>query len=311
MLRNSPKILITESETLPKDIENRLKLSGLTADLIYSVEECHHPEQYEIVFGALIVKKLGLEAFPNLKWIHIATAGINHLPIQEWKEKGILLTNAKHVFSDPIAEYVVFYTLMHYKKGIEHLRIQENKEFRRLANRELTDQVVTIFGTGSLAQAIAKRFKPFNVKLIGINTTGNAHPDFDKVFSIAEGKAVLAISDVVVMTLPLTDATRYFYDESWFSAMKQDSILINVGRGRVLDEQALIRHLESSHLAMAVLDVMETEPLDSSHPLWTTPNCILTPHDSGVSEQTGQRLWELFLRNVKAYKDASDLENKV
>ena len=305
------RILITERETLPHDFEGRLKLSGLSADVLTSIEELDHPERYEVAFGALIVKKRGLEAFPNLKWIHITTAGVNHLPIEEWKAKGILLTNAKHVFSDPIAEYAVFYTLMHYKHGLEHIHLQERKEFRRLNNRELTDQVVTIFGTGSLAEATAQRFKPFHVKLIGINTSGKAHPDFDSVFPITEGKAVLAKSDVVIMTLPLTPATKYFFDDSWFEAMKPGSILINVGRGRILDEQALIRHLESHHLAMAVLDVMETEPLDPHHPLWTTENCWITPHDSGVSEQTGQRLWELFLRNLKAYNEHRELENRV
>lgn len=305
------KLLISELETLPIDIESRVKLSGLDIDVIKNSEDIQHPDQYTVVFGGVAVKKLGLQAFSNLKWIHISSAGFNHLPIQEWKDAGILLTNAKHIFSDPIAEYVLFYTLMHYKKGLEHIHLQNQKTFTRLNNRELTHQVVTVLGTGSLAQAIAKRFRPFNVRLIGINTSGKSCDAFDATFPFSEVKPVLAKSDIVVMTLPLNDQTKGVFDASYFQAMKQDSIFINVGRGRIIDEMALVQHLNSKHLAMAVLDVMETEPLPGDSVLWTTPNLWITPHDSGVSEKTGIRLWELFLRNVVAYQAQEPMENLV
>lgn len=303
------KILISELETLPQDFSWRFKLSGLDADVVAKIDDIQHPEQYTVAFGGLAVKKRGLEAFTALKWIHITSAGYNHLPIDEWKAKGILVTNAKNVFSDPIAEYVLFYTLMHYKNGAAHIQLQKDRQFTRLANRELTHQVVTVLGTGSLGQAIAARFKPFNVKLLGINTSGRPIDGFDACFSNSELKAVLSKSDVVVMTLPLNDSTRNSFDASHFEAMKQGSIFINVGRGRIIDELALVQNLNNHHLAMAVLDVMETEPLPHDSPLWTTANLWITPHDSGVSEQTGQRLWELFLRNVKAFEAHQTLEN--
>ncbi len=304
-------ILITETETLSKSFREELDKLNLNYDVFESEDDVVDCAKYDIVFGGLIVKHKGLEAFKNVKWIQVSSAGYNHLPIDLWKDNGILVSNAKDVFSDPIAEHVIFYTLMFYKKGLDHLKLQENKIFTRLNNKELEDEVVCILGTGSIASAIAKRFKAFNVKTIGINTTGRIVEHFDECYAIKDLKIVLSKSDIVVMTLPLNDSTRYFYDETYFQSMKKGSIFINIGRGRVIDERTLVKALENEHLAYAVLDVMETEPLPKESTLWNAKNLLITPHDSGVSSKTGIRLIKLFIENIKAYRTNKPLKHLV
>lgn len=303
------RILLTELETLPKNVVPVLDSLGFKVDTYQegNLSIAH----YDVVFGGSIIKQIGLESFKNLKWIQLSSAGYNHLPIEAWKQKGILVTNAKDVFSDPIAEYVLFYTLMFYKKGLEHLQLQEDKIFKRLTNRELENEVVCICGTGSLGQAIAKRFKPFNVKLIGINQTGHLVEGFDECKAISDIKTALSLSDIVVMTFPLNEKTEYFYDRSHFDAMKKGSIFINVGRGKVIDEKALVQTLNDSHLSFAVCDVMENEPLTSDSVLWRTNNLLITSHDSGVSDKTSQRLILLLIENMNRYQSNQPLRHLV
>lgn len=302
-------ILISEIETLPKDLESRLKTAGFTYDIASSIEDVKQPEIYHAAFGAILIKKIGLERFTNLKWVQVSSAGTNHLPIADWKQKGLIITNARGVFSEPIAEWVILYTLMFYKDVTRHLEQQASRHWLRLENRELTNQTVLIIGTGSLGQAIAERFKPFKVRLLGVNTSGNQTPHFDKVYPNRELKQVLPISDVVVITLPLTEATRDSFDRSCVEAMKPGSILLNVGRGRIVDEDALIQALNQDKIGGAVLDVMAIEPVPEDSPLWTTKNLLLTPHDSGTGNLTSERLWNLFLRNCAACDSNQGWEN--
>jgi phosphoglycerate dehydrogenase-like enzyme len=304
-------ILISEIETLPKDLESRLKTAGFTYDIVSSGEEVKQPEIYQAAFGAIIIKKIGLERFTDLKWVQVSSAGTNHLPIAEWKQKGLIITNARGVFSEPIAEWVILYTLMFYKDVTRHLKQQDSKQWLRLENRELTNQTVTILGTGSLGQAIAERFKPFKVRILGVNTSGNQNPHFDRIYPNRELKQVLPISDVVVITLPLTETTRDSFDRSCVEAMKPGSILLNVGRGRIVDEEALIQALNQGKIGGAVLDVMAIEPVPEDSPLWTTKNLLLTPHDSGTGNLTSERLWNLFLRNCGAFISDQAWENRL
>lgn len=304
-------VLISDLETLPSDLSERLAVSGLTYDLVHSAEDVTHPERYDAAFGAVIIKRLGIDTFPNLKWIQVSSAGTNHLPIDEWKAKGILITNARGVFSDPIAEWVVLYTLFFAKDVMSHLENQKAKVWKRMNNQELADKTLLVLGTGSLGEAIADRFGPFGTRRLGINTSGKPNPHFDKTYPMSVLSSVLPFSDIVVITLPLNEATRNAFDRSCIEAMKTGSILLNVGRGRIVDEDALIEALKANRLRGAVLDVMATEPVPPESPLWTTENLYLTPHDSGTGHLTAERLITLFLRNCAHFASGNPLENQL
>ena len=305
------KALISEIETLPNDLESRLKYLGIEYDIILETDKITHPEEYDFVFGANHVKKIGLDQFKRLKWIQNSYAGFNNLPVDEWKSKGILFTNAKDVFSDPIAEWVVLYILMYYKNAIKNYELQKEHNWTRIHNRELEQMNVCIVGIGSIGQAIRKRLEPFNVNFIGVNTKGTPTDGFKSVYPVKDLEKAVMMSDVVVITLPLNEDTHNLFNRELLFKMKKGSILLNVGRGRIIDEDALVDALESEHLGFCALDVMAKEPVEKDSKLWDCKNLLLTPHVSGTGEYTKERLWEVFEYNCHQFALGKELKNIV
>lgn len=305
------RALVSELDTLPNDIETRLKTLGLTYDIILESDKITHPEKYDCVFGANHVKKLGLDKFTNLRWIQSSYAGYNNLPVDEWKSKGIMFTNAKDVFSDPIAEWVVLYILMYYKNAILNYQLQTKHVWERKHNLELENMNVCIIGIGSIGQAIRKRLEPFNVHFIGVNTKGTPTEGFSSVYAVKEIETAVMMSDIVIVTLPLNEHTYHLFDRELIQKMKKGSILLNVGRGRIIDEEALIEALESNHLGFCALDVMAIEPVEKESKLWDCKNLLITPHVSGTGDYTKERLWEIFAYNCHQFSKGLKLKNIV
>lgn len=305
------KALISETYALPLDYQVRLKQLGLDFDVIEDANQVKDPSQYEVVFGANHVKRLGLDKFTQLKWIQSSYAGFNNLPVEEWKAKGILFTNAKDVFSEPISEHVVLYILMYYKRALEVYQNQIKHVWDRLENRELTNQNICIVGIGSIGQAIQKRLKGFNVHMIGVNSQGRAVEGFDQIYPVKELKTAIAMSDVVVITLPLNEHTENLFDGDVLSAMKKDALLINVGRGKIIDEDSLVEALNQDRLGACVLDVMAVEPLPQDSVLWDTKHLLITPHNSGTGALTLERLYTVFEKNLYRYAHKQSLINIV
>ena len=305
------RALISEIETLPDDIEERLKTLGLEYDLIMDSSEIKHPEKYDCVFGSNHVKKLGVDKFTQLKWIQNSYAGYNNLPVDEWKAKGIVFTNAKEVFSDPIAEWVVLYILMYYKNTLFNYHNQNEKKWERKHNRELENLNVCIVGVGSIGQAIRKRLEPFNVHFIGVNTKGTPTNGFERVYGVNDLETAVMMSDIVVITLPLSETTHNLFNREIIFKMKKGSILLNVGRGKIIDETALVEALESEHLGFCALDVMAKEPVEKDSPLWDCKNLLLTPHVSGTGDYTKERLYTIFEYNCRQFVQGLELKNIV
>lgn len=305
------KALISETATLPLDYQERLKNLGLDFDVIEETDKIVDPSQYDVVFGANHVKRLGLDKFSNLKWIQSSYAGFNNLPVEAWKAKGILFTNAKDVFSEPIAEYVILYILMFYKRALEVYHNQVKHHWDRLENRELENQNICIVGIGSIGQAIRRRLQGFNVHLIGVNSQGRSVEGFDQVFPVRELKTALAMSDVVIITLPLNEQTENLFDEATLKVMKPDALLINIGRGKIIDEDALATALSTDRLGGCVLDVMAVEPLPTESALWDTKNLLITPHNSGTGALTLERMYTIFEQNLYRYSHQEELVNLV
>ena len=305
------KALISETATLPLDYQERFKNLGLDFDVIEETDKIVDPSQYDVVFGANHVKRLGLDKFSNLKWIQSSYAGFNNLPVEAWKAKGILFTNAKDVFSEPIAEYVILYILMFYKRALEVYHNQVKHHWDRLENRELENQNICIVGIGSIGQAIRRRLQGFNVHLIGVNSQGRSVEGFDQVFPVRELKTALAMSDVVIITLPLNEQTENLFDEATLKVMKPDALLINIGRGKIIDEDALATALSTDRLGGCVLDVMAVEPLPTESALWDTKNLLITPHNSGTGALTLERMYTIFEQNLYRYSHQEELVNLV
>ena len=240
-----------------------------------------------------------LSDFPNLRYIQLTSAGFDRVPMDEIRARGIAIRNARGVYSVPMAEHAVWGVLSLYHQAPFFFENQAKSRWEKHRGlRELAGKTVCILGAGSVGTECAKRFRAFACRVVGVNRTVRENPAFDAVLPMDALTDALAQADVVVLTLPLTDATRGLMNAGRFASMKPGAVLVNIARGAIVEEQALIEALQS-HLGGAVLDVFDPEPLSSESPLWTMENVIVTPHNSFVSDGNAARLCDLIFANLR------------
>lgn len=241
-----------------------------------------------------------IKKFENLKFIQLTSAGLDRVPLDYIKNHGIKLFNAKGVYSVPMAEWVVLKILEIYKKSRKFYESQrEHKWEKQRELFELTNKTAAIIGFGDVGSEVAKRLKAFDVNIIGVGRRKIESQFIDEYYFMNDIDDVLRKSDIVILTLPLTDETRYLIDASKIARMKDSSVLINISRGGVIDETALIAVLQSDKFLGVALDVFEDEPLSVENPLWGYNKVIVTPHNSFVSDNTNNRLFSLMEYNLK------------
>ena len=243
-----------------------------------------------------------IREFESLRFIQLTSAGTDRVPLDYINERGIILRTARGVYSVPMAESAIAGILGCYR----HMgRFHENQRSRVWVKdrelRELAGQTVCIVGMGSVGQEMAIRLKAFGTTVIGIDAVPDSLQGCDRVLSTEALDQVLPECDIAVLTLPLTEATAGMFDAQRLSRLKPGALLVNIARGGIVDESALIQALESGHLGGAVLDVFETEPLPEASPLWAMDNVIITPHNSFVSDRAGRRLHDLVIGNLQEY----------
>ena len=267
---------------------------------------------FEVIVCNNLFKYHDFNEFENIKWIQLLSSGVDKVLFEQIKQANILLTNCKGAYSIPIAEWTITKILELYKNSRKFYELQNNKNWEKNKSiYELHNKNACILGTGSISIEIAKRLRAFNVKVTGINTTGVDLEYFDECFTLKNLKHVLSTNDIVINTLPLTEKTINLINDDFISKMKIKSVLINVSRGKILDELALIKYLNSGHLLGAALDVFELEPLPPSNPLWLSNNIIITPHVSYASDKGDQRIFDIVFENLKRYKNNLVLINNV
>ena len=255
-------------------------------------------EWVEGIIGNGIFLTHPIEKFSSLKYIQLTSAGFDRVPMDYVKGHGIIINNARGVYSAPMAEYAVAGVLSLYKD--QRFFLQKQKEHvweKRRDLNELDEKKVCILGCGSVGEECAKRFDAFGCIVFGIDTKVKVHKDFFCVYHIDDVKEVLPKSDIVIITLPLTDETYHMFNKELFDAMKPGAIIVNIARGALVDTGALIDALQTN-LSGAVLDVFEEEPLGNS-PLWDMENVIITPHNSFVGSGNGKRMSDVIMRNLE------------
>jgi phosphoglycerate dehydrogenase-like enzyme len=256
---------------------------------------------------------------PSLRWVHSATAGVERVLTPAAADRGLLITNARGVFSDPIAEYTMMMILAVVRRLPELMELQRERTWQPLPARELRQVTIGIVGLGSIGRAVARLATAFGARVIatrrdpdGGADQGAAIPDgLDRILSHEQLPELLAESDFVVLALPLTNETDKLMDAQRLAQMKAGAWLINVARGRLVDERALLRALREGPLGGAVLDTLLEEPLAPSSPLWGAPGLILTPHTSWSSGRVLDRSIELFCDNLTRYRTGGELINRV
>jgi phosphoglycerate dehydrogenase-like enzyme len=251
---------------------------------------------------------------PQLRWIHSASAGIDRVATPSVRARGITVTNARGVFSRPIAEYVAMMLLAIARRLPQLLELQRESTWQPLRGRELAELTVGIIGYGSIGAELAHLLAPFETRILATRRrpergSGDA-PHVELLGSDALDR-VLTESDVVVLTAPLTEETAGMIGAPQLQTMRESAWLINVARGRLIDELALRRALESGAIGGAVLDVFNDEPLPPDSPLYATPNLLITPHTSWSSDRVAERGLALFRDNLRRYLAGEPLENVV
>ncbi|WP_296878380.1 NAD(P)-dependent oxidoreductase [Thomasclavelia sp.] len=239
-----------------------------------------------------------VERFTNLRFVQATSAGLERLPIDYFKKNDIEYCNARDIYSIPIAEWVIMFILNSYKSMMQFYEQKDNKEWIKNRNiKELTNKVVTIIGYGNIGKEIAKRLVPFNViiNVVDINKVDDSL--VNESFFIDEIEGVLPISDVVVLSIALTNDTYHLIDKNKLESMKRNSILINIARGSLIDELALIEKIDK--FKNVALDVFETEPLAKDSPLWNKTNVLITPHNSFISDMVNERMFKLIYENLR------------
>ncbi len=250
-------------------------------------------------------KEICLTPGTKLKWVHVWAAGVDNLPLAEFKEHGILLTNSSGVHPIPMSETVLGLMIALTREFHPNIKNQADRLWEqnyRLG--ELHGKTLGILGTGAIAKETARLAKAFSMTVIGLNTRGTPVKNFDRVYPFNDLLSMASKSDYLVNILPHTPQTEDLINKEIFSAMPQGSYYINIGRGATTDTKALIEALQAGHLAGAGLDVFEKEPLEESSPLWDLDNVIILPHESGLTTEYDRRALDIFLKNLRTYLTA-------
>jgi phosphoglycerate dehydrogenase-like enzyme len=254
---------------------------------------------------------------PSLRWVHSAAAGVERLLTPAARARGLSITNARGVFSRPIAEYVLMMVLAVSRRLPQLLELQAERTWQPLGGRELRDVTLGIVGFGSIGRAVAELAAPFEPRVIAMRRDPAPRPDEPPLPPGVELRGpgafgdLLAASDFVVLTLPLTVETEDLIDDRALALMKRTAWLVNVARGRLIVEQALLRALREGRLGGAVLDAFRDEPLPSTSPFYDLANVILTPHTSWSSARVLDRSVELFADNLHRFAAGEPLRNSV
>ena len=241
-----------------------------------------------------------IAVFPNLRYIQLTSAGYDRVPMEEVNRRGITIFNARGVYGIPMAEFAVAGVLQLYKQSRffgENQKKHAWEKHRGLL--ELWGKQVTIVGCGNIGQECAQRFAAFGCCVMGVDLFEAKLPHIEKLYHISQLEQVLPETDVLVLTLPLTEQTRHLINAHTLGKIKKGAVIVNIARGAVVDTQALTQALQS-HLGGAVLDVFEEEPLDSQHPLWDMEHVLLSPHNSFTGDQNGLRLEQVILSNLQS-----------
>jgi phosphoglycerate dehydrogenase-like enzyme len=248
----------------------------------------------------------------DVTWIQSASAGVDGLLFPALIDSHVVVTNARGIFDEPIAEYVLALMLVFAKGFLGMLERQREHRWEHRDTETLSGRHVLVVGVGSIGRAIGRRCKDQGMVVRGVGNTSRGGDDvFLGVSGTEELSSAVAWADYVVNVLPNTSGTRSMFDASAFGAMRPHARFVNVGRGSTVDEAALTEALAEGRIAGAALDVFQDEPLPDASPLWDLPNVIVSPHMSGDFAGWREALVELFVDNLRRYLAGEPLLNVV
>jgi phosphoglycerate dehydrogenase-like enzyme len=250
---------------------------------------------------------------PNVQWIQATSAGIGQFVARNrYGERmpNTRFTTASGVHAVPLAEFCMMAMLMHFR-GLAHLQSEQARHhWERFATTDMTDKTVAIVGLGRIGKEVARLSKAFGMRVIGTKAREN-DAQVDEFYPPDRLHEMLGVADVVVLIVPHTPDTEKMIGAPEFTAMKNGAYLINIARGAVVDEPAMIEALQRGKLAGAALDVFAVEPLPAESPLWEMPNVLVSPHSASTSDRENERIVDLFCDNLRRFLDGQPLRNQL
>lgn len=295
------------------EIQQQLQETFTQHDFIFTKGRAPHSDtEIWVTYGEDVTKE-AVESLSNLKWLSVASAGIEKMPLSYLSERGILVTNARGIHKTPMAESIMGHILALYRSLPAIYQLNDKKEWEKpRGSRELRGQTALILGPGAIGAEVARILSAFGVKVVACNRSGNPVEEAEQTIRLEELQDHLSEADIVLSLLPSTNETRHLLTTEHFKRMKDDVLFMNFGRGDVLAEQHLVDALKHSPSRYAVLDVFEVEPLPTTSELWQLENAIISPHVSSHSSLYVERAMEIFSENLSKWEnDDKNLRNKV
>lgn len=295
------KLLITGAWQGASEQLNKIKSAGHQVFFMQNEKDelpCSYEEVEGVICNGLFLYH-AIEKFTSLRYVQLTSAGFDRVPMDYVEARKIKIYNARGVYSIPMAEFAISGVLQLYKQSKFFYENQINSVWEKRRDLlELNGKRVCIIGSGNVGTECAKRFKAFGCKVVGVDLFLREDENYEKIYPLESLDDCLIGADVVILTLPLTEQTKGLINKSRFDKMKDNAVLVNVARGAVVEEKALLDALDNKLLG-AVLDVFESEPLSSDNPLWKKGNVIITPHNSFVGDGNNERLTEVILKNLR------------
>ncbi|MXV61400.1 D-2-hydroxyacid dehydrogenase [Natronorubrum sp. JWXQ-INN-674] len=254
------------------------------------------------------------EAFLELDWVHSIQAGVDRFPFDAFEANDVILTNSTGIHDRSVGETVAGYLLSFSRRLHDHVANQQERRWSRPEWDEaftLPGKTACVVGTGTLGRGVAEVVGSLGVEMTGLRRSSESVPGFEAIYANDDLHAAIAEADFVIVTVPLTDDTRHLFDADAFDTMREDAYFVNVARGPVVDEPALIDALESDAIAGAALDVFEAEPLPENSPLWELDEVIVSPHCAAYTRDYFRDVGEIVRKNVSRLDSDAEFHNRV
>ena len=297
----SPRIRVTDaSELLAQeqkgDLNSKEKFDAILQDA-------------DVIFAARLPVDV-LKRSLRLKWVQVMAAGVDRHLDKEMINSPVVLTNVSGIHAVPIAEYILCTMLMFVKRMPSYYQLKQEKKWIRYDSTVLRGKTLGVIGLGHIGSELARLARCFGMKVIATRRSVTEHSRaryVDQLIPRQRLPDLLSQSDFVALTLPSTSETTHLIGEKELRLMKQTAIIINIGRGNIIDEEALIKALQEHWIAGAGLDVFTSEPLPQDSPLWDLPNVIFTPHIAGSMEDYNAQSTSVFIENLKRFLEGKRL----
>ena len=286
-------VICTDDEKLLDSV------NAFTPDIVFSVRS-----------GGNVFPRAALVESPSVKWVSNAGSGVNHL--MPWNPEQVTVTNSAGVAADMMAEFALG-IMLHFSldiNGLQRDRKRKHWQLNRLVE-PIQNKTVVILGLGKTGQALARKSKSMGMNVHGVRANPKPTDCVDQVFQTTELKQALKLADYVVVCLPLLDSTQGLLGAGEFDYFKENAVLIDLSRGGIVQEQALIDALKHNKIAGAGLDVFETEPLPDNNPLWSFENVVISPHCSSVYDGWEKVSAQMFVDNLSRWRRGDALMNIV